>query len=87
MNIRKAIEEEFDESAGRYPAAWAEEIRNRNRVIDWWLLLYVRTALRTVNLSRYRNNAAVKRAVLEAREAVDKASNLVLRDYRNRVDN
>lgn len=83
-NLRERIEAEFDEAAAHNPAAWSWEIRNRNRVVDWWLLFSIAWALRSIHLLRYQKNPAARDAIIRARAAVNEAAEAVRHDYRER---
>lgn len=85
--LRDAVETEYEDIVfnERAQHGWRFERRNRNRTVDWWLIMSIKTAIRSIHLGRYRN-PAVHRAIVEARDAVSKAESLIRRDYWERKD-
>lgn len=71
-DLRKAVACDFDKVAERNPDAWAAELRERNRVIDWWLTFDMRRAAQTLHLSRYRDSPDVSAAIINLRYALKK---------------
>lgn len=79
-DIRFQLEAEFDASAERAPEMWADEVKRRDHIIDYWVAYESDRAARSIHLNRYHSNPAAKQAILELREATDKAMRILNRD-------